>query len=114
MRLDGHHGNMLISSGTMREEDLIPDFIRFLANAEHKKITSYIDEELLPETQAIIYCWLVGAEVELHTDDAQEELSWFLNEDLFDKLNEIAPEGCYFGSHPGDGAAYGFWQVEEF
>lgn len=42
------------------------------------------------------------------TDEACEAL-----ETLTDALDGIAPDGLYFGTHPGDGADYGFWETEE-
>lgn len=32
--------------------------------------------------------------------------------DMFDALNDIAPEGTYFSSSEGDGASFGFWAIE--
>ena len=29
--------------------------------------------------------------------------------DIFDILEDIAPEGCYFGTHPGDFGLIGYW-----
>ena len=42
-----------------------------------------------------------------------EEAHWILNEDIWDLLDNIAPEFCYFGAHEGDGASYGFWTSDE-
>lgn len=43
---------------------------------------------------------------------AEDRLNDFLYE-LFDTLNDIAPDGCYFGAHPGNGSDMGFWLTEE-
>lgn len=40
-------------------------------------------------------------------DQASDDLH-----ELFDVLDAIAPEGCYFGALEGDGSCYGFWTCE--
>lgn len=85
-----------ISHGTMRPEDLIPEFIYTLKQLDtEKKYT-----ELIIEAEAI---------TDFDSDDASE----LLNEDLFNALNDMAPPYFYFGSHPGDGSDYGFWLSED-
>ena len=91
-----------ISSGTMRNEDLIPCFT----------------EELLwydPQNS-------IGLEIQekIESDDynfTSDNASYDL-ESLFDELNNLESlqnlPGFYFGSHPGDGSDYGFWLSESF
>lgn len=90
-----------VSSGTMREEDLIPcfiDTIKYFNKSQAKRLER---EEV--KLQAIE-----------DEDEKMDLLSYFLNETLFDALNDYAPPYHYFGSHPGDGTDYGFWLSEGF
>lgn len=101
-QLPDSYKNVSLSHATMREEDLIPCFADFLR--DHFEYWPYYEP--------------VNACDHLEVDENgcyvdYEEASWLLNEDLFNALNDIAPEGCYFGSHPGDGCDYGFWEIEE-
>jgi len=99
-----------ISNTTMRSEDLIPAFISFLnVVAEECEIqgeVNAIEEEI---TQ------LEREEVDGYGTyyKDQEQAGLILNEDIWDLMNGIAPEFCYFGAHEGDGACYGFWTSDE-
>lgn len=44
---------------------------------------------------------------------SDEEEQGFVFEEIFDYLNEIAPEGVLFGAQEYDGACFGFWSYEE-
>ena len=87
---------MVVSDGTMRSEDLIPKFLNVLKVYGRDVYDKYVDEN--PEV------------LDLSGMD-DETMGWVVDE-LFDKLNEIAPEGYSFGSQDGDGACYGFWSVD--
>jgi hypothetical protein len=76
-----------LSTGTMLPAHLIPTFMAELP-ADHKLRREY-DE---------------------HGYNVAEEDD--ILEMLFDALDNLAPDGTYFGAHPGDGADYGFWPVE--
>ena len=85
-----------ISHGTMRPEDLIPDFVSQLQSLDTRGDYA----ELVKEADAI--------------EDFDSEDAGYVLEELFDALNTFAPDYCYFGAHPGDGADYGFWLCEEW
>ena len=93
-----------ISSGTMRTEDLIPEFLYTLEHlAKLNKRKDHI---------AIVKRISKDSEREGYYDS--EESSWDLNEDLFNALNEYAAPYCYFGANEGDGADFGFWLSCDF
>jgi len=90
----------IASSGTLREEDLLP---RFWDIAE--QIGATIPDSLLAVLQR-----LAG-------EDAQEtdwdpELAADTCFELIALLDNFAPAGFYFGPNEGDGACFGFWATE--
>lgn len=88
--------NMEVSHGTMRNEDLLSSFGSLL----ERIATTQAHTALANEAASLIE--LGNTE----TDDASDVV-----QELFVALDEYAPHGCYFGSHEGDGAAYGFWSL---
>lgn len=110
-----------VSSGTMRPEDLIPEFSDLLDDLKEdlslslpidasfeqteatKREVSRIDDLLaaMERRQEIGGYW--------DSDDCHYDL-----EELFEELNAFAPSYFYFGSHSGDGADYGFWLSESW
>lgn len=85
--------NISISSGTLSDTDLVETFGAF-----YQLMTG--DDTLLTEGRQLLL-----------SKPNSEELSYFINEQLFDSLNELAPSGYYFGSHIGDGANFGYWEI---
>ena len=91
-----------ISHATMRNEDLIPSFMSEIERLDPERAKQIRDEE--NQDPVNVFNWL---ENEDETEEP-EYASDFVN-DLFDVLNEYAPEYCYFGATEGDGSDYGFW-----
>lgn len=99
-----------VSSGTLVNSDLLEKFVYaltsiMLANSDH---SSKKNVELVAEASQLVRQMKKHPQNMLAQDDAE-----FLVEDLHEALNEYAPEGYYFGAHPGDGADFGFWKSEE-
>jgi hypothetical protein len=91
-----------VSHGTMKASDLVPAFI-------------YELRAQTPTRRAhLSLCARIEKAIDSCADyDLSEDIDFDL-EELFDALNEYAPEGFYFGAHPGDGADFGFWLSESF
>lgn len=89
-----------VSHGTMRNEDLLPDFTWLL-----EQIGSINDAALVAECNKFLD--LAGA------DETGETWSTETAHDMviacFDALDAHAPAYCYFGAHEGDGSDFGFW-----
>ena len=96
-----------LSSGTLKSEHLIESFMDFLQSV---KVELGIEEKvnnLQEEVNA-----LEKDEDGDFVGESQETATYILNEDIFDLLNNIAPEGTSFGSHEGNGSDFGFWEYE--
>jgi hypothetical protein len=86
-----------VSSGTMRDQDLIPRFLEVL------------DEHAPSKAKELLDLYQNTLEHLDDESDSDEMARAMLLADLFEALNEIAPEDTYFGASEGDGADYGFW-----
>jgi len=123
-----------VSCATMRTEDLIPSFIYELESQrplkrEHRKMLREIKRRMnatfLPHDHQAEGCsptglsepesaWSCGVNADAENYYGTDDADYDLNEFLFPALDEYCLPYFYFGSHPGDGADYGYWLSEEW
>ena len=85
-----------VSHGTMRTQDLIPAFMDVIRDTpEYVQVMDAVPSHAMEDKEADWW-------------DSEEAVR--LLESLFDTLIAYAPEGYCFGSHPGDGSDYGYWE----
>ena len=102
-----------IIHGTLRTDDLLEAFTSELERIAPELALSIVDSYRDP------YDYLAHNEDDTldrfyeAPQDIREEADYLVNEVLPDALNNHAPNGLYFGTHPGDGSDFGFWRVEE-
>ena len=104
-----------VSSGTLRPEDLIPAFIAALDDIKEaysfdESVTEADRVDKVGRLDDMLAKIETGMEAPGYWDS--EEVAWDMDS-LMDELNSFAPEGHYFGGHPGDPADFGFWQGDE-
>lgn len=107
-----------VSQATMRPQDVLPAIMDVLAEYHPDAFNSIVydiaygaDKRFTQQQASVVYS-------EILVDDSHEAweseaLSFILSEDAWGAMQEIAPAGYIFGAHPGDGADYGFWEIEE-
>jgi len=88
----------VVSEGTLRNADLVPKIMDVLR--VHGNLPKWAINLMDLYIEQLDSRWW-------ECDKAAEVVA-----DLFEAMNEIAPEGYHFGSHYGDGACFGFWKTE--
>ena len=92
--------NGTLIHSTFRTQDLIPAYLEAL-----KDTAEY--EQLMVNNGIPSYA-LEDKDAEWWDEDGN-----YLLEELVDILEQYAPSGYYFGSHPNDGCDIGFWLRED-
>lgn len=93
-----------ISHGTMLETDLVPDFMSVLETVDKKRACKIKRE--FPK----VFRMLDGIRVRNYSEEQySEDLTYLVNEDLYNALCDYTPAYTYFGSHCGDSSDYGVW-----
>ena len=97
--------NTTFSHGTLRPQDTVTAFMSVLRIVSPQHWEAFLASPY-PSPPA-------------HAQE-DEDAEWWYSEEcdvfveqLFDILNENAPDGYYFGAHPGDGSDFGYWEVDE-
>jgi hypothetical protein len=110
-----------VVAGTLRLQDTIPVFLQVLEELNptaFKKIRSHTGARRIYQRKIVsINASEVSRQLVLASDESpvwDSDDVHDLYEVLFDLLQESAPDGTIFGSHPDDGADIGFWPVELF
>ena len=96
-----------ISHGTMRNEDVLPKLMSVLFKEDPARARKIWKDN--PEFLEALCDKQVGKDNPWwESEDAN-----YIAEELFDVMNDYAPEGHYFGSHIGDGSSYGYWPSDD-
>ena len=99
------YGYMQISHGTLRSYDLFHAFRDALKRYAPR---GYITKNRL----GFFFVPKRAKYDDNHAFWQTEDASILVNQ-MQDALNDIAPEGFYFGNTQGDGSAFGWWPIED-
>lgn len=105
-----------IIQGTYRNQDLIPALIEEFRTADEEKFQAWERWTHSLLTDGTSRHAAAASDLLSDRDNPSDDNPWWdseeateLLDDLFDRLDDLAPEGAYFGAHVGDGADFGYW-----
>jgi hypothetical protein len=114
-RLPADFAGVEISSGTLRDVDLIDAFTSVLDThaIDHPRYASArADFESDCANLALDELRRPGGLPDDERSGRLDDATHDYLEALFESLDELAPEGTSFGAHEGDGASFGFWPID--
>lgn len=100
MKLDKAYKNVSVSTGTLDVNELAYNCFGFLRLLQLDRAKA---ERLQSAKQRL------AASDKLNADTARILRKDLLFNYFFKLLEDISPEGCFFGIHPGDPGNLGFW-----
>lgn len=96
--------NVSVSHSTLRWQDLVPVFLNTLREIDEEKFLAVVFPNQMPS----------GYDFAHEDSPYWDSHACMLSLDaLLEALDSCAPDGYYFGSHPGDGSDFGFWELDE-
>ena len=115
--------NNSVSCATYRTVDVLANCAEVLEIAANQQsITSEKAELMNVLAEARAYCKILKAFEQIGIlfpsltrlrRDTEDEAKTFLNEVIWDYMDEIAPNGTTFEAHPGDMTDFGFWEYDK-
>lgn len=100
-----------ISSGTLDTADLLDAFAAELEYIVVRNADAWCSDA--GRAQRDGYMALIGDAQEVDCDEDPERADELLDE-LQSALDLFAPDYAYFGAHPGDGAEFGYWLMDDW
>ena len=107
MKLGNEYRLYIISqSTTINVNDLIDDCMNFLRTVA---LDQEISEKFLKLEQKLRQAEKLG-----NIEKTYKRKKEILFQNIFEVLENISPEGCYFGTHPSNLSLIGFWDKNLF
>lgn len=107
MKLGSEYRLYTVSQNTtVNVDDLIDDCLNFLRSVA-------LDQETLEKVLRVEQKLRQTEQLE-NNDKIYKRKKEILFQEVFDILEVISPEGCYFGTHPANLGLIGFWDKKLF